>query len=93
MNSDLTRDEHFISEALRLARMAYEADEVPIGAVGARAFNQVELCKDATIHAEILAITQAANALGDWLLEDYTLFVTKEPCPMFAGAITLSRVS
>jgi len=88
-----------MGEALRLAHIGYEADEVPVGAVIvrngriiARAHNQVELLKDATAHAEILAITQAANALGDWRLEGCTLFVTKEPCPMCAGAIMLSRV-
>jgi tRNA(adenine34) deaminase len=97
---DLTSDDYFMGEALRLARIAYEADEVPVGAVIvrdariiARAYNQVELLKDATAHAEILAITQAANALGDWRLERCTLFVTKEPCPMCAGAIMLSRVT
>jgi tRNA(adenine34) deaminase len=96
---DLTSDEYFMGEALRQAKMAYEAEEVPVGAVIvqagkiiARAFNQVELLKDATAHAEILAITQAANALGDWRLEGTTLFVTKEPCPMCAGAIVLSRI-
>ena len=96
---DLTSDDYFMGEALRLARMAYDADEVPVGAVIvrnakiiARAHNQVELLKDATAHAEILAITQAANALGDWRLEGCTLFVTKEPCPMCAGAIMLSRL-
>jgi len=96
---DLTSDEYFMGEALRQARLAYDADEVPVGAVIvrdgtiiARAWNQVELLKDATAHAEILAITQAAHALGDWRLEDTTLFVTKEPCPMCAGAIVLSRV-
>ena len=99
MSLDLTSHEYFMGEALRQAKMAYEADEVPVGAVIvregkiiARAFNQVELLKDATAHAEILAITQAANALGDWRLEGCTLFVTKEPCPMCAGAITLSRI-
>jgi tRNA(adenine34) deaminase len=96
---DLTSDDHFMDEALRLARAAYDADEVPVGAVIvrntkiiARAHNQVELLKDATAHAEILAITQAANALGDWRLDGCTLFVTKEPCPMCAGAIMLSRL-
>ena len=96
---DLTSDEYFMGEALRLAKMAYETDEVPVGAVIvrnakiiARAHNQVELLKDATAHAEILAITQAAGALGDWRLENCTLFVTKEPCPMCAGAIMLSRL-
>lgn len=88
-----------MTEALRLARKAYDSDEVPVGAVIvsegkiiARAHNQVELLKDATAHAEILAITQAAHAIGDWRLEGTTLFVTKEPCPMCAGAIVLSRV-
>jgi tRNA(adenine34) deaminase len=96
---DLTSDDHFMGEALRLARAAYEAGEVPVGAVIvrnakiiARAHNQVELLKDATAHAEILAITQAANSLGDWRLEACTLFVTKEPCPMCAGATMLSRL-
>jgi tRNA(adenine34) deaminase len=96
---DLTSDDYFMGEALRLARIGYDAEEVPVGAVIvrnakiiARAYNQVELLKDATAHAEILAITQAANSLGDWRLEDCTLFVTKEPCPMCAGAIMLSRL-
>ena len=96
---DLTSDEYFMGEALRLARLAHEGDEVPVGAVIvhrgkiiARAHNQVETLKDATAHAEILAITQAASALGDWRLEGCALFVTKEPCPMCAGAIMLSRV-
>ena len=89
-----------MGEALRMARMAYDAGEVPVGAVIvrdariiARAYNQVELLKDATAHAEMLAITQAANALGGWRLERCTLFVTKEPCPMCAGAIMLSRLT
>ena len=88
-----------MGDALRQARLAFDADEVPVGAVIvregrviARAFNQVELLKDATAHAEILALTQAAHALGDWRLDGTTLYVTKEPCPMCAGAIVLSRV-
>jgi tRNA(adenine34) deaminase len=96
---DITSDEYFMREALRQARLAYEAGEVPVGAVIvsagkiiARAFNQVELLKDATAHAEMLAITQAAQTFGDWRLEGATLFVTKEPCPMCAGAIVLSRI-
>jgi len=96
---DLTSDDYFMGEALRLAQMAYAADEVPVGAVIvqagkviARAHNQVETLKDATAHAEILAITQAASVIGDWRLEECTLFVTKEPCPMCAGAIMLSRL-
>jgi tRNA(adenine34) deaminase len=96
---DLASDDYFMGEALRLARMAYDTDEVPVGAVIvrdakiiARAHNQVELLKDATAHAEILAITQAAHTLGDWRLEGCTLFVTKEPCPMCAGALMLARL-
>ena len=96
---NLTSDDYFLGEALRQARLAFDAEEVPVGAVIvrenkiiARAFNQVELLKDATAHAEILAITQAAQAVGDWRLDGATLFVTKEPCPMCAGAIVLSRM-
>lgn len=104
MALDLTSDEYFMGEALRQARAAFDAEEVPVGAIIvreqpdappqiiARAFNQVELLKDATAHAEILAITQAAHAVGDWRLEDCAMFVTKEPCPMCAGAITLARL-
>ena len=95
---DLQSDAHFMGEALRQAAKAYEAEEVPVGAVVvregriiARAFNQVELLKDATAHAEMLAITQAENAVGDWRLNDCTLYVTKEPCPMCAGAIVHVR--
>ncbi len=85
--------------ALRQARLAAEAGEVPIGAVIvkdgvilAQAHNQTETLKDPTAHAELLAITQAANALGDWRLEGTVLYVTKEPCPMCAGAIINARV-
>src|SRR5450432_2121119 len=96
---DLQSDAYFMSEALRMAARAYEAEEVPIGAVVvregkiiARAFNQVELLKDATAHAEMLALTQAEAALGDWRLMDCDLFVTKEPCPMCAGALVHVRM-
>src|SRR5512146_2820388 len=95
---DLQSDHYFMGEALRQAARAYEADEVPVGAVIvragriiARAFNQVELLKDATAHAEMLALTQAEQAVGDWRLNDCTLYVTKEPCPMCAGAIVHVR--
>ena len=95
---DLHSDAYFMGEALRQALRAYEAEEVPIGAVVvregriiARAFNQVELLKDATAHAEMLAITQAEQAVGDWRLNDCTLYVTKEPCPMCAGAVVHVR--
>jgi len=96
---DLTSDHYFMGEAIRQALRAYEAEEVPIGAVIvresriiARAFNQVELLRDATAHAEMLAITQAEEVVGDWRLTDCTLYVTKEPCPMCAGAIVHVRL-
>jgi tRNA(adenine34) deaminase len=63
------------------------------GRVIARAFNQVELLRDATAHAEMLAITQAEEVVGDWRLTDCTLYVTKEPCPMCAGAIVHVRLA
>lgn len=85
--------------AIRQAQRAAELQEVPIGAaiyrgnrLLAQAHNQVETLKDPTAHAEIIAITQAASALGDWRLVDCVLYVTKEPCPMCAGAIVLARL-
>lgn len=97
---DLQSDHYFMGEALRQAAKAYEADEVPVGAVIvrggriiARASNQVELLKDATAHAEMLALTQAEQAVSDWRLTDCTLYVTKEPCPMCAGAIVHTRLA
>lgn len=86
-------------EALRLAIKAREADEVPVGAlvvrenqIIARAYNQVELLKDATAHAEMLALTAAEAAVGDWRLTECDLYITKEPCPMCAGAIVHTRI-
>jgi tRNA(adenine34) deaminase len=97
---DLQSDHFFMGEALRQAARAFEAEEVPVGAVVvrdgriiARAFNQVELLKDATAHAEMLALTQAEEAVGDWRLTDCTLYVTKEPCPMCAGAVVHVRLA
>lgn len=97
---DLQSDHFFMGEALRQAARAYEAEEVPVGAVVvregriiARAFNQVELLKDATAHAEMLALTQAESVVGDWRLTDCTLYVTKEPCPMCAGAVVHVRLA
>jgi tRNA(adenine34) deaminase len=96
---DLQSDAHFMGEAMRLARKAYEADEVPVGAIVVRngqvigrAYNQVELLKDATAHAEMLALTQAEAAVGNWRLNDCDLYVTKEPCPMCAGALIHVRM-
>ncbi len=96
---NLSGDTYFMGEALRQATRAFNADEVPVGAIIvkdgeiiSRAFNQVELLKDATAHAEILAITQAEAQLGNWRLTSCTLFVTKEPCAMCAGAMVQSRI-
>ncbi|HEX7530908.1 MAG TPA: tRNA adenosine(34) deaminase TadA [Pyrinomonadaceae bacterium] len=96
---DLPSDTYFMNEALRLARKAFEKEEVPVGAVVVRdgkiigrAHNQVELLKDATAHAEMLAITQAEAAVGDWRLNDCDLYVTKEPCVMCAGALVHVRM-
>src|SRR6266699_1412763 len=93
------RDAAFMREALRQAQKAYEADEVPVGAVVvragriiARAYNQVELLKDATAHAEMLVLTQAEAAVGDSRLTDCDLYVSKEPCAMCAGAMVHTRV-
>jgi tRNA(adenine34) deaminase len=92
-------DATFMREALRLAVKARETDEVPVGAVVVRAgkiigraYNQVELLKDATAHAEMLALTQAEAAVGDWRLVDCDLYVTKEPCVMCAGALIHVRI-
>ena len=91
-------DEVWMDQALGEARRAYRAKEVPIGAVvvreGAvigRGWNQVETLRDATAHAEMIALTAAQQAIGDWRLEGCTLYVTKEPCPMCAGAIVHCR--
>jgi tRNA(adenine34) deaminase len=92
-------DEAYMRLALNEADRAYQQGEVPVGAiivhddqVIARAANQVEMLKDATAHAEVLAITQATAAIGDWRLNDTTLYVTKEPCAMCAGAMVNARV-
>lgn len=86
--------------ALKAAGDAQEAGEVPVGAVifhrdrlVGRAHNQREVLQDPTAHAEILAITQAAAALGSWRLDDCTMYVTLEPCAMCAGALVLARMN
>lgn len=91
--------DHFLRQALDEARRAFEAGEVPVGAVVVRdgkvigrGHNRQEALRDPTAHAEVLAITAAANHLDDWRLEGCTLYVTKEPCPMCAGAIVNSRL-
>lgn len=98
--SQLVRDdEFFMSLAYNQAIDAWRRDEVPIGAVIVRegevlalAHNTVESAHDPTAHAEMIALTQAATALGDWRLDGCTLYVTKEPCPMCSGATLMSRV-
>ena len=93
------KDEFFMREALKEAKKALQDDEVPIGAVivcnnkiVARGYNQVERLRDATAHAEIIAITSASNNLGSKYLTDCTLYVTLEPCVMCAGAIFWSQL-
>jgi tRNA(adenine34) deaminase len=88
-----------MAQAIKEARKAAESDDIPIGCVIVhankiigRAHNQIELLKDATAHAEMIAITQAESYIGDWRLNEAVLFVTKEPCPMCAGAILQSRI-
>lgn len=98
--SQLVRDDaFFMSLAYNQAIDAWRRGEVPIGAVIERdgeiialAHNTVEAAQDPTAHAEVLAITQAANAIGDWRLDGCTLYVTKEPCPMCSGATLMSRL-
>lgn len=91
--------ERFMLQALKEAQQAWDEDEVPIGAVIvyqerviAAAHNQREQLRDPTAHAEIIAITQAAAARQSWRLDDCTLYVTLEPCPMCAGAILQARI-
>lgn len=91
--------EDYMRQALQMARQAYEVEEVPVGAVIvhrgrviAAAHNQRETLKDPTAHAEIIAITQAAEALRSWRLDECRLYVTLEPCPMCAGAIIQARI-
>lgn len=96
---DLASDTFLMGQAMRQAQKAYLNGEVPVGAIIvqngsiiARSHNQVETLKDATAHAEMLALTQAQEAMGDWRLSDCDLYVTKEPCPMCAGAIIHCRI-
>ena len=96
---DLYTDEYFMREALKEAAKALEIGEVPVGAVVvcqnriiARAHNQTEKLTDATAHAEMLAITAAANYLGSKYLSECTLYVTLEPCVMCAGALHWSQL-
>ncbi|MFH1459358.1 MAG: tRNA adenosine(34) deaminase TadA [Candidatus Omnitrophota bacterium] len=96
---DKNSDELFMFEAIKQAKIAAAKDEVPVGAiivhkgkVIARAHNQIEMLKDPTAHAEMIAITQAANFLGNKWLSGCSIYVTIEPCSMCAGALVLSRI-
>ncbi len=96
---EIFNDEYFMRAAMREAEKAERDNEVPIGAVAvkdgmviARAWNQVELLKDATAHAEVLVLTAASTLLGDWRMDGVTIYVTKEPCAMCAGAMVNARV-
>ena len=93
-------DEYFMKKALQEAEIAFEKDEIPVGAiivvadkVIARSHNLTELLNDVTAHAEMQAITAAANFLGGKYLKDCTLYVTLEPCQMCAGALYWSQIS
>ena len=97
--SPLALHERYMHEAIRLARVARDAGEVPVGAVAlrggqiiGRGWNRTVTESDPTVHAEMIALREAARAVGDWRLVDITLYVTLEPCAMCAGAIVIARV-
>ena len=96
---NLNEDEYFMNIAISQAEIAYRDGEVPVGAVAvkdgiviAKAYNQIEKLKDATAHAEMLLLTKVFNYIGDWRLNDFIIYVTKEPCAMCAGAMVNSRL-
>lgn len=95
----MTPHDHWMQYALKEAETAFKRKEVPVGAVVVyreqiigKGFNQTETLQDPTAHAEMIAITAAASYLQSWRLDDCTLYVTLEPCPMCAGAIVLARI-
>ncbi|MBO5485688.1 MAG: tRNA adenosine(34) deaminase TadA [Eubacterium sp.] len=95
----MTQDERYMKEAIKQAKRAYRREETPIGCVIvhenkiiARGYNKRNWKKNTLAHAEILAIHKASKVLGDWRLEDCTMYVTLEPCPMCAGAIVQARI-
>ena len=92
-------DIYWMRKAFKLANKAYSEKEVPVGAIVVQGnkvigqgYNQRERLKDPTAHAEIIAITSASNTINNWRLSGCTIYVTKEPCPMCAGAIINSRI-
>ena len=95
----INQNERWMLYALKEAEKAYKIDEVPIGAIIVKddmiigtGYNQIEILKDSTAHAEIIAITAASNRLGDWRLNSTSMYVTKEPCMMCIGAIINARI-
>lgn len=95
----LTKEEKYMKEAIRQARKAWKLNEVPIGCVIvredriiARGYNRRNTDKNTLAHAELLAIRKASRAVGDWRLEDRTMYITLEPCQMCAGAIVQARI-
>ena len=91
--------EKYSKEIIKLAKIAYKKGEVPVGAIITkndkiltRAYNKIETSKDATMHAEILAIKKASKKLKNWRLNDCEMYVTLEPCTMCSSAIELSRI-
>ena len=99
MGKKLTQDEKYMKEAIRQARKAEKIMEVPIGCVIvyedkiiARGYNKRNLKKTTLAHAEIIAIAKAGKIIGDWRLEDCTMYITLEPCQMCAGAIVQARI-
>ena len=95
----MTQDEKYMKEAMKQAKKAAAIEEVPIGCVIvykekiiARGYNKRNLKKNTLAHAEILAMNKASKVIGDWRLEDCTMYVTLEPCPMCAGAIVQARI-
>lgn len=100
MTTQILSDEYFMKQALNEAQQAFDRNEVPVGAVIvcnqriiARSHNLTEMLNDVTAHAEMQAITAAANVLGGKYLKDCTLYVTLEPCPMCAGGLLWSQIS
>ena len=92
-------DEYFMSEALKEAQKAFVIDEVPIGAVIehkgeiiGRGYNRRNTDCNPLMHAEIIAINEAAKIMGDWRIEDCTIYITVEPCPMCSGAVVQARI-
>ena len=99
MRARLTEDEKYMKEAIRQAKKAYALEETPIGCVLvhdgkiiARGYNKRNKKKNTLAHAELIVIDKASRILGDWRLEECTMYVTLEPCPMCAGAIVQARI-